>query len=258
MRDHFRTPQQLHKLPNRKLKWSSEQSRSPKRIVKQSLDSVIAPGSDDVLINFAKDLDDVQVDESSMENFIKSSSTAVSPSIASADFDLSPLCSTLTSDDSPSSSDLSLWCSTPTGDASPVSSNLSELSSTMTLDKVESNDVKLNRRTADLSEHVKGDSWKTELFAKKIRQVGTERKNSEDMILLSKRVLEELLKIAIEELHNLPEKRDWFSEIAENKVMNVLRKVFLATLTFMLLIICVGVFIFSSDDGSFYNGLVPT
>lgn len=105
---------------------------------------------------------------------------------------------------------------------------------------------------------MKRDSGKIELFAKKFGQVGTQRKNSDGMILLSKSVLEELLKIAIEELHNLPEKRDWFNEIAEKKVMNVLRKVFLVSLTFMLLIICVGVFIFSSDEGSSYNGLVPT
>lgn len=193
-----------------------------------------------------------------VQNFINSSSTAVSPSIASADLDLSPLCSTLTSDGSLISSDLSPLCSTPTGDASPVSSNLSELSSTITSDKVETNDVKVNRQTADLSEHVKGDSGKIELFAKKFRQIGTQRKNSEDMILLSKSVLEELLKIAVEKLHNLPEKRDWFNEIAEKKVVKVLRKVFLATLTFMLLIICVGVLIFSSDDRSSYSGLVPT
>ncbi|KAL8105453.1 uncharacterized protein LOC141678732 [Apium graveolens] len=257
MRDHTRTPQQLHKLPNRKLKLSSEESRSPKKIVKQNLDSVIASVSDDVSINLAKDFDDIQVDES-LENFINSSSTAVSPSIASADFDLSPLCSTLTSDGSPISSDLPPLCSTPTGDASPVSSNLSELS-TLTSDKVETNNVKVNRRTTDSSELVTGDSRKIELFAKKFRQVGTQRKNSDYMILLSKSVLEELLKIATEELHNLPEKRDWFNEIAEKKVMNVLRKVFLVTLMlFMLLIICVGVFIFSSDDGSSYNGLVPT
>lgn len=193
-----------------------------------------------------------------VQNFINSSSTAVSPSIASADLDLSPLCSTLTSVGSPISSDLSLLCSTPTGDASPVSSNLSELSSTMTSDKVETIDVKVNRQTADLSDNVKGYSGKIELFAKKFRQVGTQRKNSDDMILLSKSVLEELLKIAIEELHTLPEKRGCFKEIAEKKVMNVLRKVFLVTLTFMLLITCVGVFIFSSDDGSSYNELVPT
>ncbi|WOH13078.1 hypothetical protein DCAR_0832587 [Daucus carota subsp. sativus] len=258
MRDHLRTPQQPHKLAKRNLKWSFEQYRSPRKFVEQCNDAVIAPGPDDVSINSVKDSDDFQVDESSVENSMSSPSTAVPPSVASADLYLSPLSSALTSDGSPILSDLSPLCSALTVNASPVSSKCSQMSSTITSDKVHTEDVRVNCQTADLSEYVKRDSGKIELFGKKLRQVRTQRMNSDNMILLSKSVLDELLKIAIEDLHNLPEKRGWFSEIVEKKVMNVLRKLFVVTLTFMLLIIFVGVFIFSSDKRSSYNELVPT
>ena len=102
------------------------------------------------------------------------------------------------------------------------------------------------------------ESLKAEIFARKFRQAGSQSFKPNDMILLSENVMGVLMTAVIKDLNNLPEKNDRFTAIVENKVSIVLKKVFSAILTSMLVIVVVGVFVFSAGDGGSYHGLVPT
>lgn len=205
--------------------------------------------SEDVSIQSSKDSNDTSsisevYDENQLtespESPVNSLSAVVSPSVASTTSDLCLLYSTTTSDDS------------------SITSDFSPLPSTITSNKAQTNNVKVNHSTADPGEIVKGESLKAEIFAKKFRLAGTQSLKPNDMLLLSDNVMEVLLRAVIEDLHNLPEKIDWFTAIVENKVYIVLKKVFSVILTSMLLIIVVGVLVFSAGDGSSYQELVPT
>lgn len=180
-----------------------------------------------------------------LQNIVTSSSPVVSPSVASTVSDLSLLSTTIIPDVFPFSS--------------MINSDLSPLSSTVTSDKARAGDVSVNFGTPESSIAVKGGSIKAELVAKKFRQAGIQTATSNDMVLLSKNILDALFKIIIEEFYNLPEERDWFTEIVEKKVFLVLRKVFCVILTFMLLIVVFkGVFFFSSGGRDSFNEPLPT
>lgn len=254
MRDHhLHTPQKEHQIADRRTKSSSEQSKKPRKVAYKSLNAAYSPGSEDVSLELSKDSidvssifevsDDNQLYEST-ENFVNSSSPAVSPSVASAVSDLSMLSSTIASDLSPSTS--------------MINSALSRLSSTITSDKSQAGDISANCGTTGLSIPMKR-GIKAELVAKQFRQAGIQVSNSNDMVLLSKNILDALLKIVIEEFYDLPEVRYWSTEIVEKKVFLVLGKVFGVILTFMLLILVfAGVFFFTSGGQCSFSEPSPT
>ncbi|KAL1807446.1 hypothetical protein ACET3Z_024436 [Daucus carota] len=248
---HHLTAHKDHENVNRKLKWSSEHSRTPKKIVRKSLDSVLTTVSEDVPIESAKDLIDTSsscevLDENQLNGSPESSvnslsaAAAVSPSVASTPSDLSGLNSTICSD------------------ASSIASDFSPLPSTITYNMVQANNAELNHNTADSGHTMTRESLKAEIFARKFRQAGSQSFKPNDMILLSENVMGVLMTAVIKDLNNLPEKNDRFTAIVENKVYIVLKKVFSAILTSMLVIIVVGVFVFSAGDGGSYHGLLPT
>ncbi|XP_059630456.1 uncharacterized protein LOC132273517 [Cornus florida] len=222
--NHLQTPQKEHLLANRRSKSMSEQAKKPQKISKKCLNSVFTSVSEDVSVGSPKDsidfssISEVYVDGQfgdSAESFTESVNPEISPSLETA-----------------------------------APSQLTPLSSTITVNNDENGSVSVNRCRSAESNSVKIGSIEEEMVINHLRQARIEILNSAN--LQSKKLLDALVKVVIEEFCGLPEEKDQFSELLSTKAHLVLLSFFLWILA------VVGVFFFSFGVRSSFNGLAPT
>ncbi|KAI8010939.1 hypothetical protein LOK49_LG06G03410 [Camellia lanceoleosa] len=216
----LQTPKKEHQhSKTRRSKSISEHSKKPHRISQKCLNSVFTSVSED-LVEFSSILEiseDNQLREST-ESFIASPNQVISPSLET--FSLS---------------------------------DLTPLSSTITVDKDEVVDVSVGHcRSAKSKKSVDIVSVEAEVVVNHLKQARIQVMNSTSADLQSKKLLNALIEVVIEEFNALPEEKDRLSELVSMKT----RVVFMI---FLLWIVAVSMFLhFSSRGQSSFSVPPPT
>ncbi|KAJ0006724.1 hypothetical protein Pint_30211 [Pistacia integerrima] len=95
-------------------------------------------------------------------------------------------------------------------------------------------------------------SLEAEVVANLLKQAQNQVSNSNDIEARSKRLLDALVKIIVEELYTVPEEKDRFNEL-------VLAKIRIVLLLFLIWIIVMSVVLFfNSGAGGSFSGSLPT
>ncbi|KAJ0075955.1 hypothetical protein Patl1_34628 [Pistacia atlantica] len=95
-------------------------------------------------------------------------------------------------------------------------------------------------------------SLEAEVVANLLKQAQNQVSNSNDIEARSKRLLDALVKIIVEELYTVPEEKDRFNEL-------VLTKIRIVLLLFLIWIIVMSVILFfHSGSGGYFSGPLPT
>ncbi|KAL7220837.1 hypothetical protein ACSBR2_013683 [Camellia fascicularis] len=231
MKEHqLQTPKKEHQHSNiRRSKAISEHSKKPRRISQKCLNSVFTSVSED-LIEFSS------ISEISEDNQLRESAE-VNPNFTSQ------LNSFIASPNQVISTSLETF--------SP--SDLTPLSSTITVGKDEVVDVSESHcRSAESKKSVDIVSVEAEVVVNHLKQAQIQVMNSTNADLQSKKLLNALIEVVIEEFNALPEEKDRLSELVSTKT----RVVFTI---FLLWIIAVSMFLhFSSRGKSSFSEPPPT
>ncbi|KAA8527356.1 hypothetical protein F0562_034929 [Nyssa sinensis] len=227
MRDYqLQTPQKEHQHANRRSKPISNHAKNHQKISKKCLNSVFALASEDFSLESPKDsIDFSSISEISDDNQIGESPESV---IAT----MNPVLS-------PSSETVSL-------------SDLTPLSSSITVVKDEADNVSVNRCGFSESNSVRTGPVEAQIVLNHLRQARIQVLNSADADLQSKKLLDALIKVVIDEFYGLPEERDRFAELLSTKT----RIVFLSFSLWILAVLAV--FLFSSSVQSSFIEPPPT
>ncbi|KAL7252227.1 hypothetical protein ACSBR1_013973 [Camellia fascicularis] len=221
MKEHqLQTPKKEHQHSNiRRSKAISEHSKKPRRISQKCLNSVFTSVSEDLIefSSISEISEDNQLRESA-ESFIASPNQVISTSLET----FSP-------------------------------SDLTPLSSTITVGKDEVVDVSESHcRSAESKKSVDIVSVEAEVVVNHLKQAQIQVMNSTNADLQSKKLLNALIEVVIEEFNALPEEKDRLSELVSTKT----RVVFTI---FLLWIIAVSMFLhFSSRGKSSFSEPPPT
>lgn len=221
MKEHqFQTPKKEHQHSNiRRSKSISEHSKKPHRISQKCLNCVFTSVSEDLIefSSISEISEDNQLRESA-ESFIASPNQVISTSLKT----FSP-------------------------------SDLTPLSSTITVDKDAVVDVSESHcRSAESKKSVDIVSVEAEVVVNHLKQAQIQVMNSTNADLQSKKLLNALIEVVIEEFNALPEEKDRLSELVSMKT----RVVFTI---FLLWIVAVSMFLhFSSRGQSSFSEPPPT
>ncbi|KAL3505614.1 hypothetical protein ACH5RR_030996 [Cinchona calisaya] len=218
MRDYnLQTPQKDQSVANRRSKSVSDQHKKAQKIRRKNLNSEFSAFSEEApkdLIDFTSisELEDENLLAESAENFTASLSPATS-----------------------------------LGSDALASSDLTHLSSTTTSD-----DHKEGLALTNQSKIGRSCSIEAELVVKHLREAQLQILNARDMDLQSKRVLDALVNLVVEEFIQLPEEKDQFNDLVVRKGNFLLMSFFL-----WILLVSAIFFIFSASQRSF-SGAIPT
>ncbi|XP_024930152.2 protein SINE3 isoform X1 [Ziziphus jujuba] len=141
-------------------------------------------------------------------------------------------------------------------DRSMTDQDLSESSSRMLLlsDRSASSVITIEKEgRSKAADDSKFDSLEAEIVASFLRKAKTQLYNSANMDARSKKLLDTLIEIAVEDVHGVPDKRNRFVHLLGAKTRIVLWCFLLCVLAFSAILL-----LFSSGDQGSLNGPLPT